>query len=71
MCFLGMIHVRLVLQTTLRLEIQTPIRLKPTAEQAGAINVVGARVNKERWGTNGCNIPLGENKNKQITIDGR
>lgn len=56
---------------TLRLEIQKPIRLKSTAKQAGAINVVGARVNRERWGTIGCNVPLGGNKNKQLTIDGR
>lgn len=56
---------------TLGLEIQTPIRLKPTAKQAGATKVVGERVNKEGWGTNGCNIPLGGTKNKQLTIDGR
>jgi len=58
-----MAHVPLALQMTLRLKIQTPIRLKPTAKQAGAIKVVGARFNKGGWGTNGCSFSLGENKN--------
>lgn len=66
-----MIHVQLVLQVTLRLEIQTPIRLTQTAKQASAIKVLGARVNKGAWDTNGRNIPLEANKNTQLTTGGR